>query len=111
MGLYRREGECRGVRGDACEHLNTCDMVSGEWNWIGRVWRNVALELNGAHREKGGGEALGDGWANEEEGSVLGLAAKEGHVGWVGVHGLSCLEALEVPEKGHLDEWRFEWEG
>lgn len=54
MGLYRREEECRGGGSDACERFNTCDMVSGEWNWIGRVWRNVALELNGAHREKGG---------------------------------------------------------
>lgn len=42
----------------------------------------MALELNGAH-----GERRGRGWANEEEGSVLALAAKEGHVGWVGVHG------------------------
>lgn len=41
----------------------------------------MALELNGAHREGR------KGWANEEEGSVLALAAKDGHVGWVGVHG------------------------
>lgn len=46
----------------------------------------MALYLNGAHRETGG-KGLGEGWANEEEGSVLGLAAREGHVGWVGVHG------------------------
>lgn len=36
----------------------------------------MALELNGAHRRGG------RGWANEEEGSVLVLAAKKGHVGW-----------------------------
>lgn len=81
VGLYRREGECRGGGSDACEGFNTCDMGK---RGMELDWSRMEERGPGAKR---GPQGEGSGWANEEEGSVPGLAAKQGHVGWVGVHG------------------------
>lgn len=82
VGLYRREGGMHRRRSDACEGLNTCDRVK---RGMELDWSRMEERGPGAKRGPQGDE--GEGWANEEEGSVLALAAKEGHVGWVGVHG------------------------